>query len=172
MSKTDTIALLIVTAVIIQRLYELVLANKNTQALLSQGAFETGQKHYPLIVLLHAGWISSILIWIIMGYASLNGVFLGLYVLLQPLRLWVLKTLGKYWTTRVIIVPGRDLIKTGPYRWFKHPNYMTVICEIAILPLAFGAIEIAVIFSILNAIILSHRIKVENASLNSHKPSV
>jgi methyltransferase len=91
----------------------------------------------------------------------------GLFMLLQVLRLWVLTTLGERWTTRIIILPGAPLVEGGPYRFFKHPNYMIVIGEIAALPLAFGMPLYALVFSLLNAAVLTIRIRAENAALKS-----
>ncbi len=94
-----------------------------------------------------------------------NWWLLGAYAALQPLRLWTIATLGPYWTTRIISVPGAPIVRSGPYRILRHPNYAVVCAEIAILPLAFGAIEIAIVFSILNASLLSWRIRVEERAL-------
>lgn len=94
-----------------------------------------------------------------------NWWLLGLYAAFQPLRLWTIATLGPHWTTRIITMPGAPLVRTGPYRIFRHPNYAVVCVEIAALPLAFGAVEIAIVFSILNASLLSWRIRTEERAL-------
>ena len=86
-------------------------------------------------------------------------------MLVQPLRIWIIASLGPYWTTRIITVPGEPLVRRGPYRFFRHPNYIVVCAEIGVLPLAFGAVEIAIVFSILNAALLSWRIRVEERAL-------
>ena len=88
-----------------------------------------------------------------------------MFCLLQAARLWVLATLGRYWTTRIITIPDAPLVRSGPYRLVRHPNYVIVTAEIAVLPLAFGAWEIAVAFSILNAVLLAHRIRLEEATI-------
>jgi len=84
---------------------------------------------------------------------------------LQGLRVWVLATLGRYWTTRIITLPGAPLVRRGPYRWLRHPNYVVVAGEIAVLPLAFGAWQIAVVFSLANALVLWIRIRSEERAL-------
>ena len=94
-----------------------------------------------------------------------SGRLLALFVLLQAGRLWVIASLGRFWTTRIITVPGAPLIRRGPYRWLKHPNYLVVAGEIAVLPLAFGLWQVAVVFSVLNALLLWHRIRWENRAL-------
>lgn len=123
---------------------------------------------YPFIVLLHAAWLVSMAVFV-PPQTSPNWWLLGIYAALQPLRLWTIATLGPYWTTRIISVPGAPLVRLGPYRFVRHPNYIIVCAEIALLPLAFGAIEIAIVFSILNASLLSWRIRVEERTLTSRR---
>ena len=89
----------------------------------------------------------------------------ALYGVVQIARYWTIATLGSFWTTRVIVVPGEAPVRRGPYRFIRHPNYTVVVCEIALLPLAFGAWEIAGVFSVLNAALLAHRIRIEDAAL-------
>jgi methyltransferase len=97
--------------------------------------------------------------------APLDWTFLGLFVALQVARVWVVSSLGRSWTTRVITLPGAPLIRRGLYRFMRHPNYAVVAGEIAVLPLVFGAWEIAIVFSVLNAAVLWRRIAVEDAAL-------
>ena len=147
-----------------QRLAELVWAERNTRRLKARGAHEAGAAHYPLFVLLHASWLAAIALsvpWDREPFWPLLGVF----VVLQIMRLWVIATLGSYWTTRIITLEGARLVRGGPYRFVRHPNYWIVVGEIAVLPLAFGAWGIALIFSALNALLLRHRIRIEEATL-------
>ena len=155
---------IVLALVAIQRLVELFYANKNTKALLANGAVEVGARHYPLFIALHAAWLASMAIFI-PRYAPPNWWLLGVFALLQGLRVWIVATLGPYWTTRIVNVPNAPLVRTGPYRFLRHPNYAVVCAEIAALPLAFGAVTIAVVFTILNAALLSVRIATENAAL-------
>lgn len=155
--------------VALQRAVELFYARRNERRLLDSGGVEVGAAHYPLVVLLHAAWLIAMLV-VIPGYTQPNWWLIGLYVALQPLRVWVIATLGPYWTTRVITVPSAPLIRNGPYRFFRHPNYIVVCAEILILPLAFHAPEIAIIFSILNAALLSYRIRIEERALAARRP--
>ena len=154
----------IILAVAAQRLGELVLARRNGKRLLAAGGVETGAGHYPLLVAVHGGWLLSVLL-LVPADAPVNWALLALYVALQGVRYWVIRTLGAQWTTRIITVPGRKLVRSGPYRYFRHPNYAVVACEIALLPLVFGAWEIALVFSALNGVLLAHRIRIENAAL-------
>jgi methyltransferase len=161
-------AYLILALVAVQRLAEVAYAEKNTRALLARGAVEVGRAHYPLIVLLHAAWLVAIL-YFLPAYVTIHWIWLGLFIVLQGLRVWVLATLGPYWTTRIITLPGAPLVKKGPFRLIRHPNYTVVACEIAVLPLVFGEITVAIVFSILNAIILFWRIKQEDAALAARR---
>lgn len=155
----------VLVLVVLQRLGELVLAQRNTTRLLDSRYIEVGPRHYPLIVLLHASWLLAIALTVPPQTAP-NLFLLMVFLVLQAARVWILASLGPRWTTR-IIVPKENtpLVSIGPYRWFSHPNYMVVVAEIAVLPLIFGAMEIAVVFTILNGILLWHRVRVENQAL-------
>ena len=149
--------------VTLQRLVELPLANTNTRRLLAAGGYEVGAAHYPLIVAVHAAWLASL--WWFAPGRPIHLPFLALFVLIELGRVWVLRTLGQRWTTRIIVVPGERLVASGPYRFVTHPNYLVVIGEIAVLPLVFGLWKVALIFSALNAIALTIRVRAENRAL-------
>lgn len=159
---TSIVILALVTA---QRLGELVLARRNTARLMAQGGVETGAAHYPLIVALHAAWLVGL--FLLAWDRPVNWVWMGVFVLLQLGRVWVIASLGARWTTRIITVPGETLVRRGPYRFVSHPNYIVVAAEIAVLPLAFGLTAFAVIFSVLNAAVLAIRIRAEAQALRS-----
>ena len=160
---------LILGAVTLQRLAELFHGRRNEARLIAAGGVEAGRRHYPALVALHAAWLATL--WLLVpGAAAIVWPFLGLFLLLQIGRLWVLWHLGRYWTTRVITLPGAPLVAGGPYRFCRHPNYLVVAGEIASLPLAFGAWQVAVIFSLINAALLAWRIRVENAALAARRP--
>ena len=160
--------LIIVGLVALERLAELVYARRNTAALLRAGAQEIGRGHYPLIVLLHAGWLAAVYLAAAPDAPPVWG-WIALFLLLQSARYWVIATLGGYWTTRIIAVPNAPLVKRGPYRFLRHPNYVVVVAEIAILPLAFREIAVALVFSLLNAALLAWRIRIENAALDQRR---
>lgn len=155
---------LLLTAVTFERLGELWLARRNTRALIQKGAVEVGASHYPAIVALHATWLAGL--WILGWNAPLHPGWLALFAGFQILRLWTLLTLGRRWTTRIIVVPGERLVTAGPYRFLRHPNYLVVTGEIAVLPMCFGLTRVAILFSIANALILTVRIRAENAALS------
>lgn len=161
-------ALALIGFVVVQRILETVYAARNTRALLARGGVEIGRKHYPLIVALHVCWL-LVLIAALPADPPLHVIPLIGFVLLQALRIWVIATLGPYWTTRIITVPGASLIRHGPYRFLRHPNYLIVTGEIAALPLVFGEIWVAAIFSVLNAGVLTWRIRVENEALRGRR---
>jgi methyltransferase len=156
-------AVLLLALVTAERLAELWLARRNTAALLASGAHEVAPGHYPLIVLLHAAWLAGL--WLLGWSNPLNLIWLGVFLVLQLLRIWVLSTLGRRWTTRIIVLPGARLVTTGPYRFLSHPNYLVVIGEIATLPLCLGLPWYALGFSIANLAVLAIRIRAETASL-------
>ena len=158
----------VLAIVALQRVAELIYSGRNTKRLRERGGIEIGAIQYPFIVALHAAWLAA-MATLIAPQTAPNWWLLGFYALLQPLRIWTIATLGPYWTTRIITVPGAPIVRDGPYCIFRHPNYVVVCAEIAILPLAFGAVEIAIIFSILNASLLSWRIRVEERALWSRR---
>jgi len=154
----------ILALVAVQRMSELWLAETNTRRLRAAGAREVGARHYPLFILLHASWLAAILAttpWT----RTPSWALIGLFALMQFARFWVVSTLGAYWTTRIITLDGAPLVRGGPFRWVRHPNYWVVSIEIATLPLAFGNWPVAVAWSVLNALLLRHRIRVEEQAL-------
>ena len=156
-------AVAVLAFVTAERLAELFLAKRNTARLLARGAKEIAPAHYPLIVALHAAWLGGL--WLLAWDRPIQWAWLALFAVLQILRVWVLATLGNRWTTRVVVLPGAPLVKTGPYRFLSHPNYAAVVGEIAVLPLVFGLPWYALGFSILNGVVLSIRIAAESAAL-------
>jgi methyltransferase len=158
-----SLAAIILALVTLQRLGELILARHNTRALLARGGIEVGARHYPLIVAVHATWLGAL--WIFGRNQQVDLVALALFVVLQGLRMWILAALGVRWTTRIIVLPDEKLVAAGPYRYLSHPNYAVVAGEIAVLPLALHLPVIAVLFTILNAIVLTVRIRAETRAL-------
>ena len=155
---------ILVVLIALQRLVELIIARINTRKLLAAGGIEHGAGHYPLMVALHVAWLASLVVFV-PADAVLDPRLFVLFLVLQAGRVWVIVSLGRYWTTRVITVPGAPLVKRGPYRWLRHPNYLVVVGEIAVVPLIAGAWEIALAFSVANAALLWHRVRIENAAL-------
>jgi methyltransferase len=150
--------------VLLQRVIELVWAHRNTARLRQLGGIEADAEGYPYFVLLHAGWLVSLALFV-PGAAQPVWPLLGLFALLQLGRLWVISSLGHYWTTRILTLPGAPLVQAGPFRWFRHPNYLLVIAEIALLPLAFGAVAIAASFAAVNLMLIVRRIRIEESVL-------
>jgi methyltransferase len=158
------LALTIVALVAAQRLLELVYAQRNTRALLARGGREIGREHYPLFVVLHAAWLAAIVL-ALPRPPTIHWLPLAAYAVLEVLRAWTVLSLGPYWTTRIITLPEAPLIKRGPYRFLRHPNYLIVMGEILLLPLCFGEIWIAIAFTVLNAGLLAWRIRTEETAL-------
>jgi methyltransferase len=158
------IAYAILAAVAAQRFGELWYAQRNTRALLARGAVEIGRKHYPLFVVLHAAWLLAI-VFALPRPVPIHAAPLAAYLVLEGLRVWTMLSLGPYWTTRIITLPNAPLLRRGPYRYVRHPNYLIVAGEIALLPLVFGEVWVAVAFSLLNGALLSWRIREEESAL-------
>ncbi|MEO7240850.1 MAG: isoprenylcysteine carboxylmethyltransferase family protein [Sphingomicrobium sp.] len=156
-------AIAILAFVTLQRLAELMLARSNTQRLLAAGAHEVAPGHYSLIVAVHTAWLATL--WWLAPGQPIHWPLLALFAALQLGRVWVIRTLGPRWTTRIIVLPGAPLVARGPFRVFSHPNYLVVIGEIAVLPLVFGLWRVALIFTLLNAAVLTIRIRAENTAI-------
>lgn len=164
----DTLALTVLALVTAQRLAELAYARSNEARLKQIGGVEHGASHYPLIVALHTAWLAGL--WLFAYGVHPHYGWLAVFLLLQATRGWVLLTLGTRWTTRVIVLPETPPIRSGPYRFLSHPNYAVVAAEIFVLPMAFGFVIYALIFSVANAVVLAIRIRAENAALRSAHP--
>lgn len=147
-----------------QRLVELLWARRNTARLIRLGAVEADAAGYPLFVALHALWLAS-LASLVPAATPPAWPLLGLFALLQPARLWVVASLGRWWTTRVMSLTHAPLVRAGPYRWLRHPNYLIVAAEIALLPLAFAAYGIAAAFSLANLALTLRRVAIEDRTL-------
>lgn len=158
----------LVLGVALVRLAELAYARRNTKRLLDRGAREHGAGHYPLFVVLHAAWLGVTFV-AVPPNASPSLPLLGVFGALLAARWWTIASLGPYWTTRVITLPDAPLVRSGPYRFVRHPNYLIVAGEIAVLPLIFGAWRIALVFSLLNAALLWQRVRVEEKVLKARR---
>ena len=157
--------ILFIVFVICIRTVELIISRRNEKWLLENGALEYGHRHYPYIVALHTLFIISIIIEYYLSPAGCNWIYLITFILLILCKGWVIASLGVFWNTKIYRVPGYSLIKKGPYKYVKHPNYIIVILEIFVIPMTFNLYYTAIIFTLLNFIMLSVRIRVENEAL-------
>jgi methyltransferase len=156
-----------ISFIILLRAGELLLSKRNEKWLLQNSAVEYGKKHYPFIVALHVLFIISLIIeYSNQSKSSYSLFFLIFYFFLLAFKTWVILSLGKFWNTKIYHIANVPLIKKGPYKYFKHPNYLVVIAEIAVIPLIFHLYYTAIVFTVLNAIILLVRIKEENKALS------
>jgi len=155
----------------LERIAELVVSTRNAAWSLDRGGVETGRGHYPFMVVLHSALLAGMLVEAWVRRPEVPGVLawsmLALVIASQALRWWCIATLGSRWNTRVIVVPGLPPVASGPYRFLPHPNYVAVVVEGIALPLVHAAWITAVVFTVLNAALLTVRIGVENAALRS-----
>ncbi|KUO12490.1 isoprenylcysteine carboxyl methyltransferase family protein [Streptomyces sp. DSM 15324] len=160
---------LVLLAVAAERLAELLVARRNAALTLARAGVEHGRGHYPVMVALHTGLLVCCLLEPALAdrpfLPALGWPMLALAVLAQGLRWWCVTTLGPFWNTRVIVVPGARLVAAGPYRFLRHPNYLAVVVEIAALPLVHSAWLTAAAFSLANAALLTVRVRCENTAL-------
>lgn len=169
---TSLAAFTVLVAVVgLERLAELVVSTRNAAWSLALGGRESGRGHYPWMVALHSGLLAGMLLEAWLRRPDVPSVLawsmLALVVASQALRWWCIATLGRRWNTRVIVVPGLPRIRSGPYRWLSHPNYVAVVVEGVALPLVHAAWISASVFTVANAVLLVVRIRVENAALRS-----
>jgi methyltransferase len=156
---------------IIQRLVELAIAKRNEQRLKNSGAIEFGAEHYPWMILLHIGFFTVLIMEVLISNRPLSSlwyIWLPLFALAQWGRIWVIRSLGKHWNTKIIVLPDAKVIAKGPYKYMKHPNYVIVATEIIVISLLFNAFLTAIIFSLFNAWMMSVRIPLEEQALRDH----
>lgn len=162
MPELSLLTLMFLIFIVTQRLGELYIARKNTAALLEKGAVEHGAWHYPFMVTLHSFWVAALLL---AGHVEqVNLFWLAIFAVLQIFRVWILTSLGERWTTRIIVL-DEPLVLAGPFKYFKHPNYMLVVAEIFVAPMVLGLWQMAIVFSVLNAAMLFVRIREEEKAL-------
>jgi len=158
---------LFLSFIVLLRIGELIYSKNNEKWLRKMGAVEHGREHYPYMILLHSSFLLSLLLeYVYRGYSGYSRILLVCYFILLGCKFLVLRSLGKYWNTKILRIPGGQLVTAGPYKLMKHPNYAIVICEIALIPLVFHLYVTAIVFSILNLVMLNVRIKAENKALN------
>ncbi|WP_391116530.1 isoprenylcysteine carboxyl methyltransferase family protein [Psychrobacillus sp. L3] len=160
--------IIIIFLVIIQRITEVFIAKHNEKKMLAQGAYEVGASHYPYMVTLHVSFFICLIAEVLIfnrGISPLFPLFFLIFLIVQALRIWCLRSLGSFWNTKVIILPGAHVVTKGPYLYLKHPNYVVVCIEIALLPLIFQAYMTAICFTLLNLAMLSVRIPLEEKAL-------
>ena len=156
---------LLLVYVTLQRLVELIIAQRNTRKLLARGAYEVGAAHYPAMIALHATWLLTL--WIFGWNRPLVPAFAVFFIVLQFGRYWVLQTLGERWTTRIIMTPWAAPVTSGPFRFVRHPNYLVVAFELPCVSLALGLVWHALIFGVLNLMMIAWRIRSENAAFHA-----
>ncbi|TKD69899.1 isoprenylcysteine carboxyl methyltransferase family protein [Pseudalkalibacillus hwajinpoensis] len=154
---------------IVQRVGELILARKNEKWMKDRGAIECGEDHYKYIVMLHIGFLLAVAVETALRGFTLSliwTVMLGIFLLAQLLRVWTIRSLGKFWNTKIIVLPKASVVAKGPYRFLRHPNYVIVALEILSLPLIFSSYWTAIVFTFLNAgLLLKVRIPAEEKAL-------
>ncbi len=154
--------------VLIQRGAEELYSARNTRALIDAGAREVGHDYYLVVAATHLAWIAS-LFFLVPTASPIFWPLIVYYLALQLVRYWVIASLGRYWTHRIISVPGAPVVARGPYRYLRHPNYAVTIIEILVLPLAFGALALGLIMTALWWTVLNYKIKLEDAALDGRR---
>lgn len=157
------------TFLIGQRLIELFIAKRNEHWIKRRGGVEIGDKHYKWFIVLHTLFFISLIVESIVRnnlYIQLNFALFILFIILQIGRVWCIYSLGRFWNTKIIVVPNVHLIRSGPYRYLKHPNYVIVAMELIVIPLLLMAYLTAIIFPLLHILLLMVRIPSENRALN------
>ena len=161
---------IVLTLIVLQRLFELVVAKRNEKWMRNQGAVEIGQSHYRWLVLLHSLFFVSLITevrWMDKQLSSVWWLLAVLFGVTQLGRLWVMMSLGKFWNTKILVLPKADVVLKGPYKFLKHPNYVIVVLEFLVIPLLFQAYVTMILFSLLNIGILAVRIRVEEKALST-----
>lgn len=159
---------IVISIVILQRLIELLVARRNEKWMKSQGAFEAGSTHYPFMVGMHILFFISLILEVLFFQRQLSSIWpvlLTIFLMTQILRIWCLASLGRFWNTKIIVLPNAQVVRKGPYKWIRHPNYIIVATELLVLPLLFNAFFTAVLFTLLNCWMMTVRIPTEEKAL-------
>ena len=154
--------------ILIQRGAEEIHSTRNTKALLARGAREEGASYYPVVAVAHLSWIAG-LFFLIPPDAQTIWPLIGLYVVLQVARYWVIATLGPYWTHRIITTDDAPMVSSGAYRFVKHPNYAITVAETLLLPAAFSAVALALIMTAIWVAVVHYKIQLEEAALATRR---
>lgn len=161
---------IIITILALQRIIELLIARSNEKFARSNGAKEYDANGYKFIVIMHIAFFISLTLEFILLSKTVNpfwGPLLVLIILAQVLRYWAIGSLGRFWNTKILIMPNTKPVNSGPYKYMSHPNYLAVVIEIALIPLIFSCYITAIVFTILNALILRRRIRIEEKALST-----
>lgn len=158
------VAQIAVVLLLIQRALEELHARRNGRRLLAQGGYEIGAAFYPVVVVSHLGWIAALFV-LIPADAPVDWRLIMVYLALQAPRYWVIATLGPYWTTKIINLDSAPAVTAGPFRFCRHPNYLVLMLETLVLPLAFGAWQLALAFGVITALVLGYKIRLEDRAL-------
>ncbi len=150
--------------VLVQRGLEELYSERNTRRLIAEGGREAGRDYYPVVAITHLAWIAAIFL-LIAPSAPILWPLLALYLLLQVARYWIIATLGRYWTHRIITLDKAPLVRSGPYRFVRHPNYAVTIAETFLLPLVFADASVAVIFGCVWSAVIYYKVLLEDAAL-------
>ncbi len=168
MSRELALGIVFATALAAQRLFELRLSARHAEALHRRGAIESGREHFPLFVVVHTALILGLVgevAWLGARPPASWPLWLLWFVAAQALRYAAIRALGPFWNVRVLVVPGAALVRSGPYRWLRHPNYVAVALELVAAPMLFGAWRTAIVVTLLNALALAVRIRCEEKAL-------
>ncbi|WP_342526473.1 isoprenylcysteine carboxylmethyltransferase family protein [Chryseomicrobium sp. FSL W7-1435] len=169
MDINELVFFIIFGFVIIQRIIELFIAKRNEEWIKSQGGYEVGKRHYPFMVVMHVGFFISLLLEFTLLDRGLTLFLIPLlivFAITQLIRIWILSSLGRFWNTKIMILPGASVVKKGPFQFMRHPNYTIVALELLVIPLMFNAFITVLVFSLLNLWMLSVRIPIEEAALS------
>jgi methyltransferase len=151
-----------------QRGLEELHSQRNTRRLLQQGAHEAGREFYPVVAATHLGWIAGLGL-LVPPTAPISTLPLIAFLVLQPVRYWIIGTLGRYWTHRIITLPDAPIVRSGPYRFVRHPNYAVTLAETLLLPLAFGQLALGIIFVAMWAVVLNYKVRLEDEALSNRR---
>lgn len=154
--------------VLVQRGLEEVYSQRNTARLIAEGGHEEGRDFYPVVAITHLAWIAG-LFMLVSPYAAISMPLLVAYLALQVVRYWVIGTLGRYWTHRIITLEKAPVVRVGPYRFVRHPNYVVTVIETFLLPAVFGAYALGVIMGAVWTAVIAYKIGLEDKALAARR---
>lgn len=154
--------------VLAQRGLEDLYSARNARRLIQAGAYEAGRSYYPVVATVQLAWLGSVF-FLVPPEAPVSYPLLVVYLVLQVVRYWSIAALGPYWTYRIVTMDDAPIVREGPYRFMRHPNYAVLIAETFLLPAAFGAWALAIIMAAIESSVMYYKILLEDEALERRR---
>jgi len=83
-------------------------------------------------------------------------------------NMWARFSLGKYDTYNIFILNNHELVSTGPYRWFRHPQWISELIVTGTSVYIFPTHYLAECLCLLRLLDIIYNIRVEERLMKEH----